>query len=137
MKQPPSTTTMSHNNPNESETDPTKSTHQAGGAEEALLKRPSSPSLVEEITSMPTSGTTEAAASLNGRERLKRHRVEVAGRVWIPDMWGQEELLKDWIDCTAFDASLVKSNIMSARAALVREGRLRASSSGLRIENRC
>jgi hypothetical protein len=34
------------------------------------------------------------------RERLKRHSVEVAGRVWIPDIWGQEELLKDWIDCS-------------------------------------
>ena len=71
-----------------------------------------------------------------GRERLKRHRVEVAGRVWIPEIWGQEELLKDWIDCTAFDASLGNSSIVSARAALIEEGR-RANSSGLRIENRC
>ncbi|GFZ02492.1 hypothetical protein Acr_15g0011020 [Actinidia rufa] len=137
MKPPLTTTAMSHKNLNESETNLTESSPQSGGVEEALLKIPSSPSLVKETTSMPTSGTTEAAASLNGRERLKRHRVEVAGGVWIPDMWGQEELLKDWIDCTAFDASLVKSNIMSARAALVQEGRLRASSSGLRIENRC
>ncbi|KAM4078602.1 hypothetical protein ACB094_09G051000 [Castanea mollissima] len=71
----------------------------------------------------------------SARERLKRHRVEVAGQVWIPDIWGQEELLKDWIDCSAFDASLVPNGIMSARAALVDEGR-RANSSGLRIENR-
>lgn len=70
------------------------------------------------------------------RERLKRHSVEVAGRVWIPDIWGQEELLKDWIDCSAFDASLVPTGIMSAREALAEEGR-RANSSGLRIENRC
>ncbi|XVE75980.1 hypothetical protein DITRI_Ditri12bG0135700 [Diplodiscus trichospermus] len=72
----------------------------------------------------------------NGRERLSKHRVEVAGRVWIPEIWGQEELLKDWIDCSAFDASLVPSGIMSARAALVEEGR-RANSGGFRIENRC
>ncbi|OMO68373.1 hypothetical protein COLO4_29740 [Corchorus olitorius] len=71
----------------------------------------------------------------NGRERLKRHRIEVAGRVWIPEIWGQEELLKDWIDCSAFDASLVPNGIMSARAALVEEGR-RANSGGFRIENR-
>ncbi|KAK1563114.1 hypothetical protein Q3G72_022538 [Acer saccharum] len=58
----------------------------------------------------------------NGRERLKRHRIEVAGRVWIPDIWGQEDMLKDWIDCSAFDASLVTSNIMSARAALAQNG---------------
>ncbi|KAJ8532735.1 hypothetical protein K7X08_015624 [Anisodus acutangulus] len=73
----------------------------------------------------------------NGRERLKRHRVEVAGRVWIPEIWGQEELLKDWIDCSAFDKSLMNNNIMSARAALV-EDRSRANSTcRLRIENSC
>lgn len=80
--------------------------------------------------------SSEAMPEDSGRERLKRHRVEVAGRVWIPDIWGQEELLNDWIDCSAFDASLVPKGIMSARAALVEEGR-RANSSGLRIVNRC
>ncbi|RDY06794.1 Protein BIC1, partial [Mucuna pruriens] len=70
----------------------------------------------------------------SGRERLKRHRVEVAGRVWIPDIWGQEELLKDWIDCSAFDAPLVSTTIVMARAALVEEGR-RVTSPGLRIRN--
>ncbi|KAK7345342.1 hypothetical protein VNO77_15944 [Canavalia gladiata] len=72
----------------------------------------------------------------SGRERLKRHRVEVAGRVWIPEIWGQEELLKDWIDCTAFDAPLVPSTILMARAALVEEG-TRATTGGFTIENRC
>lgn len=73
-----------------------------------------------------------------GRERLKRHRIEVAGSVWIPDIWGQEELLKDWIDCSAFDASLVNNRIKSARAALVEQGRTATTCSGrLRIENRC
>ncbi|XP_059307007.1 uncharacterized protein LOC132058560 [Lycium ferocissimum] len=73
----------------------------------------------------------------NGRERLKRHRVEVAGHVWIPDIWGQEELLKDWIDCSAFDKSLMNNNIMSARAALVEERRRANSTCRLRIENSC
>ncbi|KAL4587605.1 hypothetical protein LXL04_000477 [Taraxacum kok-saghyz] len=68
----------------------------------------------------------------SGRERLKRHRVEMAGRVWIPDIWGHEDVLKDWIDCTVFDSSLGNNTIMSARAALVQEGR-----STLRIENSC
>ncbi|CAJ1969040.1 unnamed protein product [Sphenostylis stenocarpa] len=72
----------------------------------------------------------------SGRERLKRHRVEVAGRVWIPDIWGQEDLLKNWIDCTEFDAPLVPSRIVMARTALVEEGR-RATSGGLRIKNSC
>ncbi|XP_039051492.1 protein BIC1-like [Hibiscus syriacus] len=63
----------------------------------------------------------------NGRERLKRHRNEVAkSRVWIPDIWGQEELLKDWIDCSAFDDCLVPTGITSARAALVEQDQLPA-----------
>lgn len=72
----------------------------------------------------------------SGRERLKRHRVEVAGRIWIPEIWGQEELLKDWIDCSAFDASLSPNGIMLARASLIGEGR-RSNSGTLRIENMC
>lgn len=71
-----------------------------------------------------------------GGERLKRHRIEVAGRVWIPDIWGQEELLKDWIDCSAFEANLAPNGIMSARAALIEEG-TRPNSGGLSIQNRC
>ncbi|KAJ1381180.1 hypothetical protein SESBI_45395 [Sesbania bispinosa] len=94
---------------------------------------------LQEVLGKETSTSTtvgEALAEDNGRERLKRHRVEVAGRVWIPDIWGQEELLKDWIDCTAFDAPLVPSKITMARAALVEEGR-RVNAADLRIENRC
>ncbi|KAI4378550.1 hypothetical protein MLD38_016014 [Melastoma candidum] len=72
----------------------------------------------------------------NGRERLKRHRSEVAGRIWIPEIWGQEELLKDWVDCTVFDSSLVPSKIMLAKAALVKEAR-RAPSPVIHVENRC
>ncbi|KAI4318833.1 hypothetical protein MLD38_032497 [Melastoma candidum] len=69
----------------------------------------------------------------SGRERLKRHRTEVAGRVWIPETWGQEEFLMDWVDCTVFDSSMVPSQIISARAALVDEGRRRASSPVLQV----
>eukprot|EP00257_Ricinus_communis_P007400 XP_002523802.2 uncharacterized protein LOC8271914 [Ricinus communis] len=54
-----------------------------------------------------------------GRERLKKHREEVAGQVLIPDTWGQEDLLKDWIDCSSFDKSLAPDGIASARQALV------------------
>ncbi|XLT48642.1 hypothetical protein HN873_041246 [Arachis hypogaea] len=72
----------------------------------------------------------------NVREKLKRHKISMAGRVWIPETWGQEELLKDWIDCTSFEAPLVPSRIMMAKAPLVQEGR-RTSSAGLTIQNRC
>uniref|UniRef100_A0A7N0TH57 Protein BIC1 n=1 Tax=Kalanchoe fedtschenkoi TaxID=63787 RepID=A0A7N0TH57_KALFE len=81
----------------------------------------------------------EDCGGLEGRERLKRHRVEVAGRVWIPDIWGQEDLLKDWIDCSVFDESLAPKGIMSARKALVEEGRraARSCSSGLEVGTSC
>ena len=63
------------------------------------------------------------------RERLKRHREEVAGKVTVPEKWGKEELLKDWIDYSAFDRILAAGRIASARASLVAEGR--------RVESRC
>ncbi|KAF8091562.1 hypothetical protein N665_0443s0020 [Sinapis alba] len=71
-----------------------------------------------------------------GREKLKKHRRDVAGKVWIPEIWGQEELLKDWIDCSTFDTCLVPAGISSARAALVEEARRAASASG-GLHNRC
>ncbi|KAJ0575394.1 putative protein BIC [Helianthus annuus] len=82
----------------------------------------------------PAPEQPEAAAGKveSGREKLKRHRVEMSGRVWIPDIWGQEDLLKKWIDSTVFDSSVEKSSIMSAREALIQEGR-----STLSIENSC
>ncbi|RVW62395.1 hypothetical protein VitviT2T_023362 [Vitis vinifera] len=95
-----------------------------------------SPPTVVDVTKEPIKTEVLASSEDSGRDRLKRHRVEVAGRVWIPDIWGQEELMKDWTDCSVFDASLVSSRIMSARAALMAEGR-RPNSSRLRIENRC
>ncbi|KAK8715542.1 hypothetical protein V6N13_042876 [Hibiscus sabdariffa] len=83
----------------------------------------------EEALAMRSRGESREEESDNGREKLKRHRIEVAGRVWIPEIWGQEELLKDWVHCSAFDECLVPPGIMSARAALVEQG--------TRIENRC
>lgn len=84
---------------------------------------------------LTTTSVNEVWEEESERERLKRHRVEVAGRVWIPEIWGQEELLKDWIDCSAFDAPLVPSKITMARAALVEDG-TRANAAALSIDNR-
>ncbi|KAF5940605.1 hypothetical protein HYC85_021772 [Camellia sinensis] len=122
-----------HNDQTESQ-NPSSKPHWSGAdGKEAALRRP-----LAAVTTTPAASDNEEMVEVNGRERLKRHRVEVAGRIWIPDIWGQEDLLKDWIDCTGFDASKLKSNnIMSARAALVKEGRIRGNSRGLRIENRC
>ncbi|KAL5215206.1 hypothetical protein ABZP36_004358 [Zizania latifolia] len=79
------------------------------------------------------------------RERLKRHRREMAGRVWVPDMWGQEKLLKDWVDCGVFDRPLVPPDLLTARRALVAECCVRRpdrtspppGSSPLRVQNGC
>ncbi|OMO89166.1 hypothetical protein COLO4_19881 [Corchorus olitorius] len=72
----------------------------------------------------------------SGRERLKRHREEVAGRVLIPDKWGKEELLKDWIDYSSFDKLLAPTGLALARQALMGDGR-RNGSQRLRIESMC
>lgn len=55
------------------------------------------------------------------RERLKRHRREMAGRVWVPELWGQEKLLKDWVDCAVFDRPMVPTGLLTARRALIAE----------------
>ena len=68
-----------------------------------------------------------------GRERLKRHREEVAGRVAIPDKWGKEQMMKDWIDFTTFDALFAPHRlIVTARDALIADAR-KARSQRLRI----
>ncbi|XP_004954965.1 protein BIC1, partial [Setaria italica] len=86
------------------------------------------------------------AAEESARERLKRHRTEMAGRVRIPEMWGQERLLKDWVDCAVFDRPLAATaGLLTARDALVAEcaaARRPAVSHGptgrpLRVQNGC
>ncbi|XP_031504480.1 protein BIC1-like [Nymphaea colorata] len=69
-----------------------------------------------------------------GRERLQRHRSQVAGRVWIPEVWGKEQFLKEWTDCAALDRALMPMGLVSAKSALVEECRRSAGSGGLRID---
>ncbi|GKU93829.1 hypothetical protein SLEP1_g7392 [Rubroshorea leprosula] len=75
----------------------------------------------------------------SARERLKRHREEVAGRVPVPDKWGNEELLKDWMDHSSFDALLAPKGLELARQALMAEGRRMDPyhHQRLRIESMC
>ncbi|KAF0891901.1 hypothetical protein E2562_011293 [Oryza meyeriana var. granulata] len=103
----------------------------------------------EKVPAVPLPVATEQEAAEDdgqesARERLKRHRREMAGRVWVPDMWGQEKLLKDWVDCAVFDRPLVPPDLLTARRALVAECCARrpdrtppASSSPLRVQNSC
>jgi len=91
----------------------------------------------ESVSVLTEAPEDQVKAEDSGSERLKRHRMEMAGRVWIPEIWGQESFLKDWVDCSAFDSSLVPKGVVSARQALVEDGRRANSARGLRIENRC
>ncbi|GAB2227108.1 hypothetical protein Droror1_Dr00008916 [Drosera rotundifolia] len=91
----------------------------------------SSPHVHDQCHDGQEANASATKAPESGRERLKRHRGEVAGQVWIPDIWGQEDSLKD---CSGFDAALVPKGIMSARSALVEEAR-RASAGRIRVEN--
>ena len=79
---------------------------------------------------------------LSGRERLKRHREEVAGKVPIPESWGKEGLLVGWMDFSTFDASFTSSQIVSARAALMADagddpGARESRAQRLRVESSC
>ncbi|CAL5067603.1 unnamed protein product [Urochloa decumbens] len=79
----------------------------------------------EEVEPPPQVAAAAAAAdddqAESTRERLKRHRREMAGRVWVPELWGQEKLLKDWVDCAVFDRPMVPSGLLTARRALIAE----------------
>ncbi|KAL9150145.1 hypothetical protein ABFS82_12G150200 [Erythranthe guttata] len=105
-------------------------------SDEDLAQRNSSSLPTSSITAPTKSEGTVEGSNSSGREKLRKHRVEVAGRVWIPEMWGQEAFLKDWIDSTVFDSKLANSSIMSARVSLVEEGR-RPNSTTFTIENSC
>lgn len=80
-------------------------------------------------------GEGKARVEEAGRERLRRHREQVAGQVLIPDKWGQEQLLKDWTDYTAFDPLLAPHRmIVAARDALIADAR-KARSQRLRLQS--
>ncbi|XP_014497556.1 protein BIC1 [Vigna radiata var. radiata] len=80
----------------------------------------------------------EVRVEETGREKLKRLREEVMmmEKVNIPEDWGQEQKLNDWVDYTMFNAFLAPhSLIVSARDALIanackpKSPRLRTSTS--------
>ncbi|CAH8308697.1 unnamed protein product [Eruca vesicaria subsp. sativa] len=121
--------------------------HQINPSQPPSDKTQQDPGLSEEASSVPDKvdqaspeekpkQNQENERAVTGREMLKKHRREMAGRVWIPEIWGQEDLLKGWIDSSTFDRCLDPNGISSARAALVEEARRAASSSG-GIHNRC
>lgn len=64
----------------------------------------------------------------SGREKLKRHWTEVAGRVLVPEKWGQEGLLREWMDYSSFDALLAPKGLLSARQDLISQAKRTCSS---------
>ncbi|KAJ6708249.1 hypothetical protein OIU85_028518 [Salix viminalis] len=109
----------------------------------AFSRQPPSPSRAEtsQITNKAQTWGQQSGtlSSSSGRERLKRHIEEVSGKVMIPDSWGQENLLTDWIDYSSFDKLLAPKGITSAREALIAEGRRACTSphQRLRVESSC
>ncbi|GMI92255.1 hypothetical protein HRI_002894800 [Hibiscus trionum] len=87
--------------------------------------------------SVPRAHCSDVNEKDSGRESLKRHREEVAGRVSIPDKWGKEELLRDWMDYSSFDSLLAPTGLASARKALMAEGRRSSSQRLMRIGSMC
>ncbi|MCD7467262.1 hypothetical protein HAX54_004591 [Datura stramonium] len=66
---------------------------------------------------------------LSRREKLKRHRREVGGRVCVPERWGYEGSLREWVDCSSFDKILAPNGLKSAREALMSQGKRARSES--------
>lgn len=70
---------------------------------------------------------------ITGNKRMKRHREEVKGKVKVPENWKQEQMLKEWVDYTTFDALFAPHRIIvNARDALIADVR---NSQRLRIHS--
>ncbi|MCO5585678.1 hypothetical protein L7F22_054752 [Adiantum nelumboides] len=66
----------------------------------------------------PESGTQ---AFICGRQRLQLHCLQVSGKVTIPDKWGCEQQLQEWVSYGIVEDALRPAGLMSARTALVSE----------------
>ncbi|GAU22393.1 hypothetical protein TSUD_107220 [Trifolium subterraneum] len=77
---------------------------------------------------------TRVVEEITGRERLKRHREEMKGKVKVPENWEKEKKLKEWVDYTKFDALIFAPHalIVTARDALIADVR-KSRSQRLRI----
>lgn len=107
--------------------------HEAVVPEQVSATARMSTSKEEKLLKSPAKEEEGEDAGESTRERLKRHRREMAGKVWVPELWGQEKLLKDWMDCSAFDRPLVPAGLLTAPTP-------RASCSAsppLRVQNGC
>ncbi|XP_039039771.1 protein BIC1-like [Hibiscus syriacus] len=123
------TTHLHHRSPPQPPEQPTKTPHPNDEENSGMETRECNESSLRGRGGAEEESMTDPEVFLTGEDDN--------GRVWIPEIWGQEELLKDWIHCSGFDDSLVPRGIMSARTALVEEGRRANINGGFRIENSC
>ncbi|KAI5067692.1 hypothetical protein GOP47_0018220 [Adiantum capillus-veneris] len=56
------------------------------------------------------------------RDRLQRHRLQVAGSARIPDAWCGEARLREWVSSCEVEDALQPPGLFSARAALISAG---------------
>ncbi|CAL5027634.1 unnamed protein product [Urochloa decumbens] len=126
----PATTTTTEQSQTMLQAVPAPASEQEAAAEVSASGSEERPRRPEQQKAAPPVATKEAAAAAadddqaaaeSTRERLKRHRQEMAGRVWVPELWGQEKLLKDWVDCAVFDRPMVPAGLLTARRALIAE----------------
>lgn len=73
------------------------------------------------VTQLMPNNSIQQQEEYSGREKIFRHWTEVAESVCIPEKWGQEPFLKDWMDNSLFDALLAPKGAVSAREALIGE----------------
>ena len=57
--------------------------------------------------------------SMCGRQRLQRHWMETGGNVCIPEIWGREQHLEEWVSYGIVEDALRPAGLMAARAALI------------------
>ncbi|CAN4107263.1 unnamed protein product [Withania somnifera] len=81
--------------------------------------------------------TTDKKSGLSGREKLKRHWKEVGGRICVPERWGHEASLREWMDCSSFDKILAPNGLKSAHEALISQGKpARSTSRMIQVRSR-
>lgn len=62
---------------------------------------------------------------VTGLPRLQVYRSAMAGKVIIPDTWGWEQYLQDWVSYGEVEDALRPAGLISARNALVSESQRR------------
>ncbi|KAH7421318.1 hypothetical protein KP509_13G050600 [Ceratopteris richardii] len=71
------------------------------------------------VTEIAQTGARSEHAIACGRKRLQLHRLQVSGKVVIPESWGREKFLQEWVAFGAVEDALRPAGLMAARAELM------------------